>query len=337
MVLFKPLLSAEVFVSSMLGMSSVLVVTGAIGMIFNILVLITYLKMGFSDSINISYFALGISDLGVLVTTSWGAICNLFVLVEVKLPFHAMEISSPTMYWPGEGFEKTTTCITAYIALERCLCVLFPLHVKRIVTRRNTGIVIATIFALVFIPSNLGSLGYSFKWGFHTEWNQSILRTVLTEDPPRKSIKRFMEVYISTVVHFSAMIAIWVCTAFLATSLKQNIKSRAATFGQTSATASQTRNIRAIKTVLLIAVAYLCFSTPRSACNLVRNFEPDFTVRGKYYRSYMVSIVVCVQTSLFNSTINIFIYVYMSSRFREILHKMLCSCLSTQEKPTFEK
>ena len=334
---FKPLLSANAFFHSMTSLSSTLVITATIGIMCNILILSTYLKMGFSDSINISYFALGISDLGVLVTTVWGALCNLFNLTRVELPFNAMEISSPTMYWPGEGFEKTTTCITAYIALERCLCVLFPLHVKTFVTRRNTGIVIGAIFVLVFIPSNLGSLGYSFVWEVRAGGNKTILRTVLTGNPPRAMIKRIMEVYVSTVVHFTAMVAIWLCTAFLAAALKQNLKSRETTFGQAVTTASQIRNTRVIKTVLLIAVAYLCFSTPRSACNLVRNFEPQFMVRGAYYRIYMLSIVVCVQMSIFNSSINIFIYIYMSSKFREILQRLLCSCFAPLEKTISKK
>ena len=323
---FRPLLSEEASYNSVFGLSCTLIMTCSFGIASNILVLKTFLKIGFSDSINISYFALGMSDVGVLVTTSWGAICNLFDLAEVKLPFHAMEISSPTMFWPSEAFEKTTTCITAYIALERCLCVLFPLHVKRIVTRKNTGIVIVAIFVLVFLPSLLGSLGYSFVWEFDSLSNTTIMRTIITRDPNLQLIEYIIKTYVCSVIHYTAMVIIWICTAFLSASLRRNVKSREATFGQRSSDSGQIRNMRVIKTVLLIAVAYMCFSTPKSAAVIVNAYlEPEFNIRGKLSRLYMTTIIICVQFSIFNSSINLFVYVFMSTKFRETLHNFLFS------------
>ena len=148
MAAFRPLLSEKDFYLTTLSLSFLLIIFSSLGILSNALVLAAYLKIGFLESINISYFALGISDIGVLGTTLWGAILNVLEFLEVNLPFYALEISSPTMYFPGEGFEKTTSCITAYISLERCLCVLFPLHVKTFVTRKKTRIIIAIIFCI---------------------------------------------------------------------------------------------------------------------------------------------------------------------------------------------
>ena len=113
--------------------------------------------MGLGESINISFFGMGISDLGLTVTMSWGGILNLLILTETRLPFDAYDVSTLTMYWPSEGSEKTTTCITAYIAVERLMCVVFPLHVKKFVTRRKTVIVLGLIFLFVFGPTNLSA------------------------------------------------------------------------------------------------------------------------------------------------------------------------------------
>ncbi|KAK3795183.1 hypothetical protein RRG08_056246 [Elysia crispata] len=93
----RPLLSTDLFNTVLYVLSWALTSTGTLGVISNILVLTTYIKLGFSESINISYFALGISDLGVSFTTTWGGISNLLVVTEARIPFNALEISSPTM------------------------------------------------------------------------------------------------------------------------------------------------------------------------------------------------------------------------------------------------
>ncbi|GFR68911.1 chemosensory receptor B [Elysia marginata] len=263
----RPLISAKNFYHTAVSLSCILVIASSIGLVSNALVLATYWKVGFSESINISYFALGLSDIGVLGTALWGAVLNLFHFLEVDLPFHALELSSPTMYWPAEGFEKTTSCITAYIALERCFCVLFPLHVKRFMTRRKTKIVLALIFALVFGPSNLAYVFHSFDWKVDAATNKTMLRVGIASH--LRFVRGAIAIYISSVVHFTALISTWTCTAFLTAALKRNLKERETNLGQVSTNASQTRNKRVIKTVLLIATTYVICSTPRVVVNII--------------------------------------------------------------------
>ncbi|KAK3795186.1 hypothetical protein RRG08_056249 [Elysia crispata] len=320
----RPLLSTDLFNTVLYVLSWALTSTGTLGVISNILVLTTYIKLGFSESINISYFALGISDLGVSFTTIWGGISNLLVVTEARIPFNALEISSPTVFWPAEGLEKTTTCITAYIALEKCLCVLLPLHVKSFMNPRKTLFVVLTISFLIFGPSNFSFIVYKFQWSFDSVKNASILRTLEETSPLHKAFQSFMLLYFSTIIHYTALCVIWVCTIFLAVSLQETMKGRATKFGQDKSSALNIRNRRVIKTVFLIASAYLVFSTPRAVCNVIRIFEQEFHVRGIYFRTYMLIIVACVQLSLFNSSTNVLIYIYMNTKFRNTLRNMIC-------------
>ena len=79
------------------------------------------------------------------------------------------------------------------------------------------------------------------------------------------------------------------------------MKGRTKKFGHDESTAVQIRNIRVIKTVLLIVSAYLVISTPWAVCNVIHMFKPEFHVRGIYFRIYMLPIVARVQLRLFNS------------------------------------
>ena len=297
---FKPLLSSKEFYWSIVTLSFALIVTCCLGIVSNILVLITFLKIGFSESINISFFALGLSDIGVLGTILWGATLNILEFMEVDVPFHALELSTPTMFWPSEGFEKTTSCITAYISLERCLCVLFPLHVKRFVTPRITRVVLMMIFALVFVPTNLGYLIYSFEITFDTARNKTMLFIGVKQKPLFQMLWLVLTIYITSVVHFAALISVWICSIFLVVTLKRNEETRESKLGQVATNVSQIRNKRVIKTVLLVAIAYLVFSTPKVTVNIVSTiFESLLGTQNNYFRTYMISIVVGTQVNYY--------------------------------------
>ena len=202
---FKPLLTAKEFYWSALTLSWIMIVFSILGIVSNMIAVTAYYKIGFSESINISYFALGISDIGVLGTFLSGAILNILTYLEVDVPFDPMTLSGPAVYWPGEGLEKTTSCITAYISLERCLCILFPLHVKGIVTRKKTIIVILTIFVLVFAPSNIAYFLHDFEIKIDPALNKTILYIHWSPEPTSKIILEAMNIYFSGVLHFSLL------------------------------------------------------------------------------------------------------------------------------------
>ena len=319
-VALKPLMSHKTYTQALYGLSCALICVGIFGIISNILVLTTFLKIGFEESINISFFALGILDLGLTITMSWGGILNLLILTETRLPFDASNISTVTVYWPAEGLEKTTTCITACIAVERLVSVVFPLHVKKIMTRRKTAIVLGLIFLLVFGPTNMSAFISKLEWVFDPAMNETILRS---NREARDNfhlgylLHEFLHMHLIIVVHFTGLTILWISTIFLAITLSRNMKARESSLGQSVTVASQVKNIRVIKTVLLIAGVYLACSTPKTVWSLIAAFDDRFTVDGVYFRSYMIIAVSCVLLSLVNSSVNIFIYFNMTTKSRD--------------------
>ena len=179
------------------------------------------------------------------------------------------------------------------------------------------------IFVLVFVPTNLGYLYYNFEMKFDPARNKTMLFTL---DNPQFQIPSIMlTYYTNNVIHFTALIFIWICSIFLAVTLKRNAETRESKFGQASTNVNQLRNQRVIKTVLLNATAYLVFSTPKTIINIVSTiFYSLLGTQNQYFRTYMVSIVIGVQINLFNSSVNIFIYMYTSSKFKAIIKQLLC-------------
>ncbi|GFO29595.1 chemosensory receptor a [Plakobranchus ocellatus] len=313
----RPILSAEVHLALITFLTYAYLFVGAMGIVSNILVILTYSKLGFSETINISYLVLAISDLCSSVIRSWGAICFVFVLTETNLPFDPSSVSVTTGFYPSQGFEKTTAFITAFIALERCLCVQFPLHVKTIVTKRKTVISIVIIFLFGFLPSNLIHMVYPLKWVFSPSKNRTILAMVPMQTPLRYIIQRALLAYYGTVLHFSALIAVWICTIFLAVGLKKKAGIRKENLMHpTNGTNDKQKERRVIKTVFLLAITYLACSIPTAATLLVPQFEPEFSTSRGLARISLVCHMFSLLMTQLNSSTNLFIFLHMGSKFR---------------------
>ncbi|GFO50181.1 chemosensory receptor a [Plakobranchus ocellatus] len=313
----RPILSAEVHLALTAFLSYAYLFVGTLGVVTNVLIILTYSKLGFSETINISYFFLAISDLCSSVIRSWGAMCYVFVVMKTSLPFDPSSVSVTTGFYPSQGFEKTTAFITAFIALERCLCVQFPLHVKTIVTKRKTVVSIVVIFLFGFLPSNLIHIVYPLKWVFSPSKNRTILAMVPLETPLQHIIQRALLAYYSTVLNFSALIAVWICTIFLAVGLKRKAGIRKENLvNPSNGTSDKQKERRVIKTVFLLAITYLACSLPLSATMLVPQFEPEFVPTRGLARISLVCVMFSLLMTQLNSSTNLFIFLHMGSKFR---------------------
>ncbi|GFN92630.1 chemosensory receptor a [Plakobranchus ocellatus] len=314
----RPILSAEVYIVLIAVLSYAIFAAAMIGIVSNILVIVTCSKIGFSETINISYLALGISDLMASIIRFWGAICFDFDATNSRLPFDPSSISITTSFFPGQGFEKITAFITAFIALERCLCVQFPLHVKRIVTKRKTIFAIVMIFLFGFGPSNLSHIGFPFKWVFSSAQNRTILAVVPFETPLRYIISRGLLLYYATILHSIALLIVWVCTIFLAVGLKKIAMTKKEYFKRSISKEDKQKELRVIKTVFLLAITYLACSTPTAVTLLVPHFEPEFTPIKGLRRINLVSLFSSALLTQLNSSANLFILLYVGSKYRQV-------------------
>ncbi|GFO45993.1 chemosensory receptor a [Plakobranchus ocellatus] len=314
----RPILSAGVYVALITFLSYTILVVAVIGIVSNSFVIITCSKIGFSETINISYLALGISDLMVSVTRTWGALCFIFVVTNTKLPFDPASVSITTAFYLGQGFEKTTAFITGFIAMERCICVQFPLHVKTMVTKRRTTLSITMIYLFVFGPANLSYIAIPFRWVFSTAQNKTILAAIPAKTPLDYIIAQGLLVYHGTIIHFTALIFVWICTTFLAVGLNKKAVIRKENFNHTSAKDAKQKERHVIKTVFLLAVTYLVCSTPTAATVLVPHFVPEFTTARALGRISLVCHLISALFTQLNSSANLFIFIYMTSKFRRV-------------------
>ncbi|GFN92631.1 chemosensory receptor b [Plakobranchus ocellatus] len=104
--------------------------------IANGLSIAVFVKLGLSEPSNISLTALAICDFTLVALLTWNNLCYWLTYHNVRLPFHGANVTHLTGGAQFAFLSSTVAWITAFVSFERCICILFPLKVRRLITPR---------------------------------------------------------------------------------------------------------------------------------------------------------------------------------------------------------
>ena len=246
--------------------------------------------------------------------------------------------------WPHMFFARSTSLITAFITFERCLCIALPLKVKTIITPTRTRYIIALIF--FFIGASVLPIYYAIDIGevFVEDRNKTLYAIVYR--PGGKDVESVCFA-LTEFAQLSSFVLVIVFTAILIRNLLKKSKWRAEVTGRgrrggglgqagaggefsstqtitegertgapSRADKSASRDRRVMVLVLSIACIFIACFLP-SATNLVLIILlPDYTITGRYKNTFQVTGAICNTCESINSSVNIFVYYNMSSRYR---------------------
>ncbi|GFO38254.1 peptide receptor gpcr [Plakobranchus ocellatus] len=308
---------------------------GIIGIIGNILTIIVYIKLGFSETIHMSYLALAVSDHCIIITTMWCSICY-FPLIKMFL--NRFQIATDvglfanfTGVWPHFAFSKTTALITAWISLERCLCVVFPIKVKLLITRSVTKLVLLIIFVIGCGPVVFAYIGRKSEWRFDPLRNQTKFYIFGDGVKDLNLLNRFAFVLYGVVYPVFSWVSVIVCTSFLiiklrrsATWRKQNINDSPIHRDQVHERRIFTRTSRVTKTVVIVAIIFIVCSFPISLNLFYSTFEREYSLNGNLRYLILLNASFILLLSEINSSVNIIVFSVMGTRFRSTLLEILC-------------
>lgn len=219
--------------------------------------------------------------------------------------------------------SRITGIITAFITIERCMCVTMPLKVKNIITRDRTKIIISFIFLVtiaIFIPECYVN---KLVWIFHSPSNTSKLILVHTED--REVIETVTFIIHSVFMSSICMLAVLICTIILVIKLSSTAKWRkTASSHSDKVDVTAVRDRKVVKMVGLLAVIFIVCVLPGTILFLVMAYDTEFSFVGKYQNSFFVVWCVSFVLETINSSVNIIVYILMSSKFKVTLVTMFC-------------
>lgn len=297
---------------------------GLFGITTNIINIIVFFKQGFTNTVNISFFSLAVSDLCCLVTLLWVGLCLNPLLANVGLPWNPSEFQYLTGAWPHIICGRITSYITAYVTVERCLCIIVPLKVKEIITPGRTALAVCLIYILnifTLVPEYATSY---FEWRFFPDTNRTLLTMAFT-----KSRQKVVGVvfFLSSVTGLTSFAVVVVFTAVLVLKLRHISKWRKdAVVGADNSGSLAGRDRKTMKMIVVISSILIVCYTPGTMITMATFLEPEFMLQRRYQNMCFAMWSVAFVFQAVNSSINIFLYYKMSTRYRETLDQMLGTC-----------
>ena len=316
------------------GFSGAFVGTGCFGIIGNVLILIVFTKMGFSNTIHMSYSALAVSDLCCVLASMVYGITAMDVVRRSVNEQTSYRLSNMFGGLPHICFSRVTALLTAWISLERCLCVKFPTRVKLIITSTVTKVVILAIFLLGCLPMVFVYIAYRFEWQPDPRTNSSTLNLVYDE---RLGVAETFLILLGVVYPVVSWVTVTFCTSVLVLQLRQSYKWRKSNTqgaevspaGNHAVTANQsqqqksTKENHVTKVVVMVAVVFLLCSVPVSANILADLIIPEYSIDGTLRYLHLINGMINVLFTELNSSLNVVVFSVSGQKFRSVLFEIL--------------
>lgn len=301
------------------------------GMVTNTINIVVFIKMGLRETVNISLLGLAVGDLFSLVFSLWESVCFNPLLQDPDVPVVFTEIEYITGCWPHVCFVRVASYITAYITLERCLCIALPLKVKTIITTTRTKIVIVGIFFVVTATSIPEYYVTQLAWKFYPDKNRTMLGVHFIEE--RERFESVTLILNNIVMQCAAFVAVVVCTVILIVQLNRKAKWRQQSAATDKSSSGKDRKV--IKMISFISVIFIISNLPSCLVFIAMSSTPQLHPSGQNYNMfYVVWSVVYVMEGI-NSTVSILVYLSMSSKYKAIFCKtFMCRESSTANSET---
>ncbi|CAL1533719.1 unnamed protein product, partial [Lymnaea stagnalis] len=290
------------------------------GTVTNIINLIVFYKLGFNDPVNVSLFGLALSDLGCLVTLIWLNTCFNPLFNQSDIPFDALEVQYLTAGWPHVSFTRVTSWITACITLERCLCITLPLQVKTIVTPRRVALIVLGIFFIMVVSTLPVYYCNRFAWKFYPDRNRTLIGLVFTED--REAIEKVLFAINNVFIPFSAFGAVIICTVVLVVKLKQKTKWRKTSTAPGKSDNVSSRDQKVSRMIVMVSTLFIVCFTPMTVFFVGMIVVPELSIVGTYRNIFFIISSFSFILESTNSSLNIFIYYHMSSRYKAVFNQL---------------
>ncbi|CAL1538302.1 unnamed protein product, partial [Lymnaea stagnalis] len=309
------MISDELLVTFMgINLAVTSAILGFAGIVFNIINITVFVSLGFSDTTNISLLGLAVADIGVLFTEIGYSVTYNPLTLQVT-PFETIDaVNYVVLGTTHVLFCRIAGCLTAFITFERFMCVAFPLHVKAIVTHKRTTFIVVSIYVTLVASTLPQYLANQMAPRFNPQLNVTVIGIVLS---PNADQLEYLTLTVHIVTQVSSFVVVVASTLGLVRSLVSVAKWRSSTASSSQSLQVTCRDKQLVKMVFLISVVFIACSLPTVVGNLVMVFVKDFNVKGRNKNLFIFFGVICFILDAINSSMNIFIYLRMSSKFKE--------------------
>ncbi|KAK6958570.1 FMRFamide receptor [Biomphalaria glabrata] len=297
-------------------------VVGLLGIAANAVSIVVFCKLGFHDSVDVTLTALAISDIGSLVSLQfYNVMINPWVS-SVQPPFEISDAILLLSLYPHIYFIRVSGLITAFAALERCVCVVLPLKVHDIFSCKRSILIVSVIF-MVSISNVVAPYYYlNLEWTFSPERNSTILRVVPKENWYFGIRLSYMvnDIFLQYLT-FAVLIASTVITSV--NLHKSAIWRKSISKGDHRKVENKVsiKEIKVVRMLSLVSVSFIVCLLPLCATLTAVGVVKELSQNGAYYQVARLSYGISFLMETVSSSMNAFIYFNMSSKYKNTLKK----------------
>ena len=300
----------------------VILILFSIGVPTNLLNCLVFYRQGLRDRMNLCLFSLALVDmLYVMFFYLMGSYCH----VGLLLP----EVEDWWKYFVRDkftgiyrGFLYSSGCLTMVIAVERCLCVTLPLKAATLVKTRTIAVIITGVVVSLQVVCLLYPLQYIMD--SREDPNTGRITFFLTSTQFYFQHKLLYDVlentFLMIVIPFTTFTVVAIATAITVVQLKRAIAWR---HGSSSSSSSDVREVALVKMLVVVSLIYIITAAPNLALGLTKLLVPEFRHTNRYAIIFVASHFMYLVLAQANSSVNFFVYLARSSRFRQELRRLI--------------
>ncbi|CAG5118175.1 unnamed protein product [Candidula unifasciata] len=318
------------------------------GCFANVVNLTVFLKQGRNDCVTICLFALGFSDFLCCFTVFLFSslyisnVMNYFSIIEPVALDVVLSYIAAMFYDISQG-------VTAFISLQRCLCVAMPLRFKDMFTVRRSVVIMLWFYVattLAYTP-HFRTCGISVR--LEATRNNTIPALWETSDRAESILwlNYLLHIGVDTIYQLVVVVSAIVMIRGLQKSAKfQSTKSTLATtdFGSvhdnclklsqhtTSKNESKSskpwqtsnKNRNVVKTIFALSLLAIVCNTERLVVVYGQRFVPGLTFDGAYQIIFFLSARVTFLFSMINASLNVLVYYFLNPSYRKTFQELFC-------------
>ncbi|XP_059161564.1 formyl peptide receptor-related sequence 7-like [Physella acuta] len=292
-------------------------VIGLVGIVCNVLNILVFTRQGFKDTVNITLTALAVSDLGALITIQINNIMLNPWFLYADVPFDPVDVLVMVSMYPHNYFIRVSGFITAFASFERCVCVVVPLKLKLLITKRVTVTVITVIY-IATLPVVFPVYYTTYlDWTYSPATNKSYLAANFR--PTRNEVFAVSYFITDLFVPNFTFVVIITCTSIIGVKLRRTAQWKQ-TMNKSGVTGKEMKVVLMLTTVSLTFIVCLI---PESALLCASSLIRNLSLRGKYFDVSMCCYCVVLFMENVCNTVNTLVYLKMSGRYRKTLMELL--------------
>ena len=293
-----------------------------IGVPTNLLNCLVFYRQGLRDRMNLCLFSLALVDM--LFIMFFYLVCSYCIIGQLQPEVEEWWKFFARKYFHGlfVGFLASSGCLTMVIAVERCVCVTLPLKAATLVKTRTIAVIIVGIVLSLQVMCLLYPLELSI--GTMEDPNTGKITLFLTTTEFRSQYILLYNIVENTlimiVIPFFTFTVVTIATAITVVQLKRAIAWR---HGSSSSSSSDVREVALVKMLVVVSLIYIISSAPNVALGMTRLLVPEFVANRRYANIFLASHLLSLILGQVNSSVNFFVYLARSSRFRQELRGLL--------------